>query len=164
MTTTDAASGWGLVTARDIMREDVVTVSYAAPLSDVERTLGDHRISGAPVTDEAGHVVGIVSLKDLIERYAENPESHPRRGDGFYHLSTQELLDDDFNSFEVPAEAEETAADIMTAEVYSVPVYAGLRDIAGVMSDRKVHRVLVQDKGRYIGLISTMEILDVLRG
>ena len=153
---------WGLVTARDLMRTDVVTVSYASPLSEVERKLSDHRISGAPVTDESGHIIGIVSLKDLISRYAEDSDARPRRGAGFFHLSTEELLDDDFDAFNVPAEAEETAGDIMTGEIFSVPVDAGLKEIAQSMLEHKVHRVLVQDDGRYVGLVSTMEILAAL--
>lgn len=158
----DAAARWGLVKARDIMRTDVVTVNYAAPLSDVERTLSEHRISGAPVTDESGHIIGIISLKDLIERYAESPEAVPRRGAGFFHLSSQEMLEDDFESFAIPAESEDTAQDVMTAQIYSVPSTAGLKEIATAMVKYKIHRVLVQDNGNYVGLISTMEILDSL--
>lgn len=165
--TKDSPSGaerWALVTARDLMHTNVVTVNYATPLSEVERILGEHRIGGAPVTDETGHIVGVVSIKDLIERYAEDPQSHPRRGHGFYHLSSQEMLDDDFNSFDVPKEAEETAGDIMNGEIFSVPPEAGLRDIAAEMVKHKVHRLLVQNEGKYVGLISTMEILDSLSG
>jgi CBS domain-containing protein len=158
------ATRWALVTAKDIMRTNVVTVSYASPLSEVEEVLGDNGISGAPVVDERGHIVGVVSRTDLIERYAENPQSHPRRGAGFYHLSSHEMLDDDFDSFEVPEEAEETAGDVMNGEVYSVGPDAGLREIAAEMVKHKVHRLLVQEGGRYIGLISTMEILDSLCG
>ena len=161
-TTTPDAGRWGLVTARDLMRTDVVTVSYATPLSEVERRLSDHRISGAPVTDEAGHIIGIISLKDLIQRYAEDSDARPRRGAGFFHLSTEELLDDDFDAFSVPAEAEETAGDIMTGDIFSVPVGAGLKEIAQAMLDHGVHRVLVQEDGRYVGLVSTMEILSAL--
>ncbi len=171
MTTADSASSstapadagrWALVTARDIMRKDVVTVSYASPLSEVERVLSEHRISGAPVTDEAGHIIGILSVKDLVARYAENSDARPRRSAGFFHLSSEEMLDDDFESFSVPNEAEETAGDLMTGEVYSVHVDASLKDIAGAMKQHKVHRLLVQDDGRYVGLLSTMEILDAL--
>ncbi|MDJ0522887.1 MAG: CBS domain-containing protein [Planctomycetota bacterium] len=168
MTSTDtdsnqaAAARWALVTARDIMRKDVVTVNYATPLSDVERRLSDHRISGAPVTDESGHIIGVVSLKDLVERYAENAESQPRRGPGYFHLSSEEMGDEDYDTFEVPDEAEETAGDIMTGEVFSVSADAGLRQIAGEMVRHRVHRLLVEEGGKYIGLISTMEILDSL--
>lgn len=156
------AERWGLVTARDIMRKNVVTVNYATPLSEVEQRLSDHRISGAPVTDESGHIIGIVSLKDLIARYAENSDATPRRGPGFFHLSTEEMSDDDFDTFEVPAEAEETAGDIMSGEVFSVDAGAGLKEIAVEMVEHRVHRVLVAENGKYVGLISTMEIIDSL--
>ena len=165
MSTTDnvsVASRWALITARDIMRKDVVTINYATPLSEVERKFSDHRISGAPVTDEAGHIVGVISLKDLVDRYAESPDSHPRRGRGFFHLSSEEMLDDDFESFEVPDEAEETAGDIMSGQVFAIPADAGLKEIATAMVEHKVHRLLVQEGGKYIGLVSTMEILDSL--
>lgn len=160
----ELARRWALVTAEDIMRTDVVTLSYAAPLSEVERTLSDHGISGAPVTDAAGHVVGIVSLKDLVQRYADDPDSHPRRGAGFYHLSPGEGADDEeaCDAFAVPEEAEEIAADIMTAQVFSVPVDAGLQEIASKMSEHRVHRVLVKDGERYVGLVSTLEVLGAL--
>lgn len=161
-TSTTDTGRWNLVTARDLMRTDVVTVSYADPLSEVERILGEHRISGAPVTDEAGRVAGIISLKDLIGRYAESEGSRPRRGSGFFHLSSEDLLDDDFEAFSVPAEAEETAADLMTSEIYSVAPDADLKEIARTMLGHKVHRVLVQEDGQYVGLISTMEILSAL--
>ena len=158
----DVADRWAFVTARDVMRTDVITVPYATPLSEVERTLSDNRISGVPVTDESGHIVGILSLKDIITRYAEDPDSRPRRGAGFYHLSSEEMLEEDFESFEVPAESEDTAESVMTAQVYAVNVDDGLRTIAAMMSKHRIHRVLVEDSGRHVGLISTMEILDAL--
>ena len=158
----DVADRWALVTARDVMRTDVITVPYATPLSEVERILSDNRISGAPVTDESGHIVGILSLKDIISRYAEDPDSRPRRGAGFYHLSSEEMLDEDFDTFEVPAESEDTAENIMTAQVYAVNVDDGLKTIAAMMSKHRIHRVLVEEEGRHVGLISTMEILDAL--
>ncbi len=156
------AARWALVTARDIMHSDIITISYATPLSEVGRKLSENGISGAPVTNAAGHIVGILSMKDLVERYSENPDSHPRRGAGFYHLSTEDLLDDDFNAFELPEESEEIAENIMTAQIFSVPVDAGLKDIAATMAEHKVHRVLVKEGDKYVGLVSTLEILDAL--
>ena len=51
----------------------------------------------------------------------------------------------------------------MTADVYSVPVDAGLHEIAKMMTEHKIHRVLVQEEnGRHVGLISTMEIVNAL--
>lgn len=155
-------AGWEALTARDLMRKDLVTVSYADPLSEVERVLTDNRVSGVPVVDEAGAVVGVLSLRDLIQRYAEDPDARPRRGAGFYELSSEELLDEDFESFEVPEESEETAADVMTSEIYAVPADAHLADLAKAMVKHGVHRLLVTDEGRYVGLVGTMEVLRAL--
>lgn len=160
-----AATRWALVTARDLMRENVVTVSKDTPLSELERILSDQKITGAPVTDESGAIVGVVSVRDLIDRYSEDSDAKPRRGHGWFELSSEELLDQDFESFEVPEEAEETVADIMTADVVSVPEDAGIREIAKTMTERKVHRVLVERAGRagvHIGIVGTFEILDML--
>jgi CBS domain-containing protein len=152
------------LTAADVMETNVVTVSHADPLSEVERVLSQQRISGAPVVDETGAVKGVVSLRDLVERYAEDPDARPRRGSGFFHLSSEETLDEDFDSFEVPAEAEETAADVMTSEVYWVPVGATVPRIARVMGRHGVHRLLVRDGRRFVGLVGTLELLEVLAG
>ena len=147
-------------TAGEIMRTDVVTISASAPLSEVERILSENRISGAPVTDEAGHIIGVLSMRDLIERYAQDPDARPRRGRGFYELSGDDL-EEDFETFELPAEAEETAADVMTAQVHTVRREASLVEVAERMVALQVHRILVTDQGRHIGLVSTF---DVLRG
>ncbi len=156
------AERWAMVTAADIMRTDVVTVARSTPLSEVERILNDNAISGAPVTDETGEIVGVVSMRDLVQRYAEDPDAKPRRGRGFYQLSSEELDEEDHEAFEVPEESEETAQDVMTGEVHSVPAGAGLREIAREMTKHRIHRVLVQRNGKYVGLISTLEILDAL--
>lgn len=157
------ANRWALVTARDLMRTDVVTVPYSAPLSEVERVLADNRISGAPVVDEVGRIIGVVSVRDLVERYAADPDARPRRGAGFFELSTEELEEEDLDAFEVPEEAEETARDVMTAQIHTVPGTAGLKEIADAMCRHKVHRVLVEEDGRLLGLISTLDILEGLR-
>lgn len=146
------------------MRRQIVTVDESASLSDVERTLAENRISGAPVTDEAGLIVGVVTLRDLVERYAEEPESRPHRVPGFYEVGSEELEEEELGSFEVPAEAEETAADVMTAQVFSVPSRASLREVAARMTKHRIHRILVEEKGRTVGLISTFEILGALAG
>jgi len=144
------------------MRRSVVTIDRVTPLSEVERILTESKISGAPVTDEAGQIVGVVSLRDLVEHYVEDPDARPRRGRGFFHLSSEELLDEDYDSAEIPEESEETAADIMTAEVYRVDEAAPLADIAKTMVKHKIHRVLVESRGHFAGIVGTFEILAAL--
>jgi CBS domain-containing protein len=153
---------WTEKTARDVMLTDVVTCSYAAPLSEVERLLVENRISGMPVVDEAGHVVGVVSVKDLIERYAEDPDARPRRGHGYYHLSLEDMDDEDFEAFTLPDEGEETAESLMTADIFAVAADASLQQVAAAMTDNGVHRLLVQDGDKFVGIITTLEVLGAV--
>ena len=157
------AQRWAQVTARDLMRESFVTVDYSAPLSEVERVLSENRLLGVPVVDEAGQIMGVVSVKDLMDRYAEDPDAKPRRGHGYFRLSTEELGDEDAEAFEVPEESEDTARDVMSAQVFTVPASAGLREIADVLCQHKIHRVLVEDAGKLIGLIGTLDVMEALR-
>ena len=155
---------WSGLTAGDIMQPRVITVSYSAPVSEIERVLSDHRISGVPVCGPAGNIVGVVSMRDLIDKYVEDPDSRPRRGGGYYHLSVEDLDEDDFDSFNLPSEAEDTAESIMTSDVYSVLTTATLQEVARSMVEHKIHRVLVMDRetNRISGLITTMGVLAAI--
>lgn len=159
---TAPAHPWPHLTARDVMRRDVITIDRATPLSEVERVLADQKISGAPVTDETGAIVGVISLRDLVERYVEDADARPRRSRGYFHLSSEELEDDDYELTELPDETEETAEDVMTAEVFSVPADAPLADVARTMVEKRIHRVLVESGGHFAGIVGSFEVLQVI--
>lgn len=156
-----AAADWRDLTAGDVMQTDLVTIAANAPLSDVERLLSENRISGVPVTNEAGKVIGVLSVRDLVERYTQDPDSRPRRGRSFYEVATYDLDDEDLESFEVPAESEETVGDLMTTQVIAVEREDSLRTVAMAMVASNVHRVLVHDGPRTVGLVTTMDLLRV---
>ena len=170
MSSSSQSASWTTASAGDIMRTEVLTVAQDAPLSEVERLLGEHRIGGLPVTNEAGRIVGVVSMRDLIERYAE--DSEPRKPGqarsrearrGFYDPSSDdetEMLE----GFSLPEEVIDTAGDIMTDHVFTVGPHATLSEIAAEMVEHNVHRILVTEDGRKIGFISTMDILRALAG
>lgn len=155
------APRWASLTAGDIMQTRIITVSDSAPLSEVERILTENRITGVPVTNQAGRVVGVISVKDLLDRYVEDPDSRPRRGRGFYHQSSEELDDVDFESFELPDEGEDTAASVMNAEVFHVPTTLPVAEVARKMVSHGIHRVLVTDAESHqvVGIITSMGIL-----
>lgn len=147
--------------ARDLMRVQLVTIDAGASLSEVERILSESRISGAPVIDRRGTIVGVVSVRDLIERYAEAPESRSSRRKSTFYLSTEDVEDDELEEFETPQESEETAADVMTPAVHTIDADATLEEVARTMAELVIHRILVTENARIVGLISS---IDVLRG
>ena len=130
---------WQELLARDLMKTQLVTVSANTPVQEVERVLAEHRIGGVPVTDAAGHLTGLVSLRDVVEFRAEDDDRRPERDE---------------------EESTATAADLMTGSVYSVDVKTPIQEVAAEMVKRGIHRVLVSEKGHHVGLISTFDILQ----
>lgn len=157
---------WPAVQARDIMRTDVVTVSDQAGLLDAVRRLADAKISGMPVTDEAGHVIGVVSIRDILDFLSENPEQQRLFAPRSYYLasSDDDYSAEEFDDIEVPEDVEATVADVMTAQVFSVDVGAPLQVIAATLVEHQVHRLLVTERSKHVGLVSVMDVLTALVG
>jgi CBS-domain-containing membrane protein len=155
---------WERLTAKDVMERDVVTVSASSPLSEVERLLTEHRISGMPVVDAGGRPIGVVSFRDLLDHYAESDGERPRRGPGYFRLSAAHLEDEDFESFSVPPESEDTVRDVMTPAIVDVTTDAPLTEICRTMARNSVHRVLVTDaaSGRMAGIVSSLGVLGAI--
>jgi CBS domain-containing protein len=151
------------LTAADIMRTDVITVAADTPLADVERVLADNRITGVPVSDPTGHIVGVLTVRDLLEHYTEDPDAKPRREGGFYD-SDELLEEEELADIEVQVRDSTTAGDIMTAQVHAVEASATVPEIAQRLIALNLHRVLVQEKKRYVGLVSTTDVLRAVAG
>ena len=146
--------------ARDILHAPIVSVPVSAPIADVQQVLADNRISGVPVTNEAGRIVGVISAKDLLDRYAEEGEPAVAGRPSYYATSDDTEEVEHFERDEAGTTL--TAADVMTPEVYSVPATTRLRVLAKRMVEWNVHRVMVLERGRHIGLISTMDVLSAV--
>jgi CBS domain-containing protein len=109
--------------ALDIMTTDVVTVSPETGVRDIAKQMVEHHISGLPVVDVAGRLVGIVTDGDLYRRV--------ELGTGKQRSSWLEIFGlDSTQAREYVAEHANTAADVMTTRVFSVtprvPVCPGL--------------------------------------
>ncbi len=152
---------WPDVCARDVMRTDVVTIPETASLGDAVQALIDNRITGMPVTDEAGQLSGVVSIRDILDHLSEGARPIGGRP-AFYATGPGEDEDWDLSDVEVPEEEVATVADVMTAEIHAVPTDAGLEDIANKMVEHRIHRVLVTEKKKYVGLVSAMDVLNAL--
>ena len=130
--------------ASDIMQTNLITVRASDPLEEVERTLSDAHISGVPV---------------LVNNYAEDDDL-PVGAD-------YRDLEEDADPTEVvayrrmPGDAL-CAGDLMTTEISTVMPTAGLREVARTMVNHQVHRVLVVECGRVVGLITTLDVLRAL--
>jgi len=153
------------LTARDIMNHDVLSVGSDWSIDQLAEYLIENSISGAPVVDEEGKLMGVVSMTDIV-RYRNLPATDDDAGDlhDFYiHASNQKYSSDEIESAHLAAEALTTVRDIMTPKTYSVKENAKVRDIADAMIRANIHRVLVTRNDTLLGIITSMDMLRVIR-
>ena len=133
-----------------IMRRTVVTVRPEAPLRDVARVLVEHGISGVPVVDAGGAVLGVVSEADFVLREQGVPDRHGR----FFRL----FADEADRTALIKVEAA-TAGEAMTSPALTIEPSTRLRDAARLMTERQVNRLPVVHEGRLVGIVTRADIV-----
>jgi CBS domain-containing protein len=123
----------------DIMTIDPVVVGHDAPLEEAARLLRAYSISGLPVVDENGRLVGVISQTDLIT-IQESPIGR--------------LIRAEASGLRV--------GEVMSSPAITVPMTGTLTDAARLMRDRRVHRlVALDDAGRPVGVVSASDFVAI---
>jgi len=144
--------------AMDVMTTDVISVDPNTTIRDLATLLAERGISGAPVIDSSGQLVGIVSEGDLLHR-AEIGTAHRHRErrrswwlDHFAAESAREYIKSHGG----------TVKDVMTRDVVSVTEDTDLGDVATLLEARRVKRVPVMRDGKVVGIISRANLVRAL--
>jgi CBS domain-containing protein len=148
-------------TAEDLMRPNPVSIRAHATVREAAALLTDKAISAAPVIDNAGHPVGVLSRTDLVQYEREKADYVPPVPDyyteGDISLATGEVLP---AGFQVESADRTEVWQIMTPAVFSVPPDAPALTVVREMVQRKVHRLFVVDAdGTLVGVISALDVL-----
>jgi CBS-domain-containing membrane protein len=137
------------------MTTDVVTVSPESGVRDIAKQMVEHHISGLPVVDAAGRLVGIVTDGDLYRRV--------ELGTGKQRSSWLEIFGlDSTQAREYVAEHANTAADVMTTRVFSVTPQTSVRQIADLLERERIRRVPVVADGAVVGIVSRANLVQAL--
>jgi CBS domain-containing protein len=144
--------------ALDLMTIDVLTVGPDTPVSDIAKLLADHHISGVPVVDSDGKLVGIVSEADIVVRAARPhfPRYIPFL-EGIIFLESPAHYER-----EVQKMLAVTAADIMTAKVVTAPPTASLEELATLMTENQINRVVITEGGRIVGIVTRGDLVRTI--
>jgi len=139
------------VTAGEIMTREVAYVHPETPLSEVAEVMGRRGVSGVPVVDADGKVVGVISEKDFLTRMGvKEPQNFMALVAGC--LKTKGCV-------ALPVK-KQNAAQIMSSPAVTVGPDTQLKDIAALFAARGVNRAPVTDpEGRLLGLISRGDII-----
>ncbi len=141
--------------AADVMVSNVITVGVNASIGEVAAILLNNHISAAPVVNEKGGLVGIVSEGDLIRR--------PEIGTAKRHSWWLELISNKWASAtEYIKSHSRKVADVMTRDVITAKPDTPLGDIASMLERNRIKRVPIVEGGRLVGLVSRANILQAL--
>jgi CBS domain-containing protein len=133
-----------LMIARELMQADPVTVPADAPMLDVQHLLVTAQISGVPVVDGDGAVVGVISSSDVLRAFDEALDEDVDEGEA-------EDLEERLQSI--------TAGEIATPEVVWVPPDMEVERVSELMRSQGIHRVLVGSAERLDGILTAFDLL-----
>jgi CBS domain-containing protein len=152
-------------TAADLMSANPWSIREEASVHEAVVFLTDRRISAAPVINEAGRPVGVISEADIL-RYDREHVEHLHPVPDYYlkselTLPSGERLPDEF---EIEVGDKTTVADIMTPVIYAVTPDTAVVEVINQLVTRRIHRLFVVDAdGSLIGVITTLDLLRRLR-
>ena len=142
-------------TARDLMTRRVITVPPTAPVPDIARMLCDRGISAVPVVEKDGTVLGMVTEADLIRRLAGQEDAPVGWFRGLF-------IDPASRAERYARTHGAVASDIMTQGAITISPHASAAEVAHLMEERNIRRLLVTESGRLVGLISRADLLRAL--
>jgi CBS domain-containing protein len=145
--------------AADVMTTNVITVAPDASVLAVAELLANNSISGVPVVDSAGKLVGVVSEGDLLHRTETGTERRvERKRPRWFETFTG---DRDLARSYIKSHSR-TVRDIMTPDVITVTEATELDEIANLLETKRIKRVPVLRDGKVVGIVSRSNLVRAL--
>ena len=141
--------------AGDVMTRVVTTVQPTATVAEAIRLMLEGHISGLPVVDVHGHLVGVITEGDFMRRAETGTEK--RRPAWLEFLKDPGSLAEEFAQSHA-----RHVGDVMTREPYTVTEGTSLADVVDLMEKHRIKRVPVTHGKNLIGLISRADLLRAL--
>jgi CBS domain-containing membrane protein len=140
--------------AKDIMSREVVVVSANSTMSEAADVLSEHQISGAPVVDELGHCVGVLSGTDYVHRKASHLE--PDTG----HILAM-------HTSAGGCQIEDVLHDLvrrhMTPAVQTIDQNTSLLQVSRCMCAEHLHRLIVIDDNSVpVGVVTSLDLVAAI--
>jgi CBS domain-containing protein len=151
------------LTARDLMNPEVITVRDNLTVNELAEFLVENEISGAPVEDAEGRLVGVVSLMDVAKVMGGHDQAvidHPRP-EFYLHGWEERFNPEDIAGLRV-AESELTVGEIMTPRIFAVEDEMPVAKVAEKMIHSHLHRLLVTRDRKVVGILTTSDLLGLL--
>jgi CBS domain-containing protein len=144
-----------MLTAKDIMTKEVVTVKPDTSIEELANLLVKHQISGAPVVDESGRLYGIVTEHDLI---SQNKRLHIPTVvsflDAAIYLESSKKFEQDVKRLTATK-----VGEICSRKVVTISEDTSLVDIATIMAEKNMHLLPVVREGKVCGVVGKRDVV-----
>lgn len=147
-----------MLTAKDIMTKDVITVKPDTSIEELSSLLVENEISGVPVVDDSGALYGIVTENDLISR---NKRLHIPTVVSFLDAAIYLESSKRFEQ-EVKRMSATRVGDICARKVVSIAEDTTLIDIATIMTEKKVHLLPVVKADKIVGIVGKRDMVKAI--
>lgn len=146
------------------MTTTVVTIGADATLHDATVTFAINGISGAPVVDAAGNIVGVLSETDILAFVMTLQEEIRRKQPetSFLSVPLEDILKNDKLAGVYSDISGKRVNEIMSREVLTVSADTGIMEAIEMMMKKDVNRVPVVDQGKLVGIVTKGDIIWAL--
>lgn len=147
-----------MLTAKEIMSVDVVTVTTETSLKDLAHKFVETRFSNMPVLDAEGKLVGLISETDLIEQ--QKPLHIPTvmaLFDGVFYLDSEKRF-----KGEVDRVTATTVGELCSTRLVTCAPETPLREIAALMTKHKAHLIPVVEAGKLLGVVARLDLIRAM--
>ena len=147
--------------AKELMDPNVISIRKETPVQEIANLMLKHDISGFPVVDRLGNVLGVVSELDLMHK--EIKEDEP----GLWEVLLGGILDAQQVKERMDAAKKymgRTAGDIMTSPALTVDEMDNVTEVGKLMFRKRIKRVFVTRRGSLAGVISRSAFIKLLFG
>jgi CBS domain-containing protein len=141
---------------RDIMTKELITLKEDTPVKEAARILSEAKISGAPVVDDEGRLIGLVTESDLVVQDVRlHFPTYIQLLDGYIYLpGSLKRFEEEFKKA-VGAKV----GDIMDTDVVTIDEHATIEDAATLMTEKDVGLVPVLSGNNLVGIIAKRDIV-----
>jgi CBS-domain-containing membrane protein len=147
-----------MISAKDIMTKEVISVSPDLVVEKLAEIFWENRISGAPVVDDNGTVIAIVTENDLIDQNKK------------VHIPTMIAILDSVIMLEKADKIEKeirkmtgtTVKDICSDTLITVEPETPLDEVATIMAEKQVHTLPVLTDGKLVGVVGKSDIIKTM--
>lgn len=146
-------------TVADVMHRDPITVKPQTPIKEAIKILAEQCISGLPVVDDGGKLVGIISETDLLwQETGVEPPLHIVFLDSVIYLENPARYDQELHKA-----LGQTVGEVMSTHPISLKPDQPLRKAAKLMQEKSIRRVAVtDDEDKVIGILTTGDIVRAM--